>query len=327
MLARTFKQAVEAARKDDRPGAAKLLKAAVGRESPFWTVGVCAPEASKPAIFRSLALLQDVVEPWEHNQPGRFDLAGVISELAAFYGGLNRHSEAKAFYQIWLELNPESADAKAGLERMQATDEASKAKLIKWVEDFFRHNYRDITARRTLEWGEVQKEPSGNLSIRYKYLATIWDKDKLVIEEQYTFTPDGKFVSVKSLSKVPAAPAPANRPAGLPENASAQLIGTWRELLNPRDLIFRPDRTFELLQMDRPKPGLLLAGTWELDGRLLTRKITQSPENAARAGQEERQEIWVLSPGFLELRTPGGPGPLWQYERLPVNDKAIAPAN
>jgi hypothetical protein len=79
--------------------------------------------------------------------------------------------------------------------------------------------------------------------------------------------------------------------------------------------------------MDRPKPGLLLVGTWELDGRLLTRKITQSPENAARAGQEERQEIWVLSPGFLELRTPGGPGGLWQYERLPVNDKAIAPAN
>jgi beta-lactamase regulating signal transducer with metallopeptidase domain len=204
----------------------------------------------------------------------------------------------------------------------------AKANLMNWVEDFFSKNYRDITARQTLEWGEVQKEPSGNLSIRYKYRATIRDKDKFVIEEQYTFGPDGQFVSVKSLSKVPAvAPAPANRPAGLPENAAAQLIGTWRELSNPRDLIFRPDRTFELLQMDRPKPGLLLVGTWELDGRLLTRKITQSPENAARAGQEERQEIWVLSPGFLELRTPGGPGGLWQYERLPVNDKAIAPAN
>ena len=185
---------------------------------------------------------------------------------------------AKKFENGFTQAYPNSTVVTVGVaakvEAARQVAEQVKAR----VEDYFRHNYRDITARQTLEWGEVQKEPNGNLSIRYKYRATIRDKGTFVIEEQYTFGPDGQFVSVKSLSKVPAvAPAPANRPAGLPENAAAQLIGTWRELSNPRDLIFRPDRTFELLQMDRPKPGLLLVGTWELDGRLLTRKITQSP--------------------------------------------------
>ena len=39
------------------------------------------------------------------------------------------------------------------------------------VEDFFTKNYRDITARERIEWGEVQKAANGNSSIRYKYRA------------------------------------------------------------------------------------------------------------------------------------------------------------
>jgi len=87
-----------------------------------------------------------------------------------------------------------------------------------WVEDFFRHNYRDITRRETIEWGQAEKLADGNLSIRYKYLATIRDKDKKVIEEVFTFTPDGKFVSVRKLSVSEAAAPPADGPRSVVES-------------------------------------------------------------------------------------------------------------
>jgi tRNA A-37 threonylcarbamoyl transferase component Bud32 len=94
-----------------------------------------------------------------------------------------------------------------------ATDRPAQLKA--WVEDFFQHNYRDITARETVEWGQPETDSSGNLSIRYKYKATIWGKDKLVIEDLFTFTPEGKFVAVKKLSKSgpaqPSATAPVQR--------------------------------------------------------------------------------------------------------------------
>jgi hypothetical protein len=74
-----------------------------------------------------------------------------------------------------------------------------KARMMAWVEDFFAHNYRDITKRDTLEWGDVNSSADGNLSIRYKYRATIWDKDIVTNNEVFTFDPQGKFVSVKKV--------------------------------------------------------------------------------------------------------------------------------
>ncbi len=66
------------------------------------------------------------------------------------------------------------------------------------VEDFFKNNYRDITARKTIEWGEAYGHDQ-TYSIRYKYEATIWDKDKIINNEVYTFDKDGKYVSVKKI--------------------------------------------------------------------------------------------------------------------------------
>jgi serine/threonine protein kinase len=79
--------------------------------------------------------------------------------------------------------------------------------LISLVDDFFQHNYRDVTHRETIEWGAPRQVENGNWSISYKYLATIWDKDKLVIQDEFTFTPEGKFVAVKKLTQTPAAAA------------------------------------------------------------------------------------------------------------------------
>ena len=79
-----------------------------------------------------------------------------------------------------------------------------KAKLIYWVERFFSQNFRDITERKTLEWGEPVTKANGNFSIRYKYLATVWDKERLVIEQSFIFSPEGEYVSAETLEKGPA---------------------------------------------------------------------------------------------------------------------------
>ena len=71
------------------------------------------------------------------------------------------------------------------------------------VEDFFANNYRDITSRETIEWGQPVKQENGNVSIRYKYNATIWDKNKIIENKIFTFDKVGKFVSVKNVKGYP----------------------------------------------------------------------------------------------------------------------------
>ena len=78
-------------------------------------------------------------------------------------------------------------------------DTSTEEGMKSLVEKFFSQNFRDITARKTIEWGKAATNPDGNRSIRYKYEATIWDKDKKIINQIFTFTPEGKFVSVKDV--------------------------------------------------------------------------------------------------------------------------------
>jgi len=74
------------------------------------------------------------------------------------------------------------------------------------VEDFFTKNFRDVTSRETIEWGEVAKAANGNSSIRYKYRAKIWHKDTKIMNQVFTFDPKGKFVSVKDVEGFPQNP-------------------------------------------------------------------------------------------------------------------------
>jgi len=71
------------------------------------------------------------------------------------------------------------------------------------VEGFFSKNFHDITSRETSEWGEVSKAANGNSSIRYKYRATIWNKDTKIMSQVFTFDPKGEFVSVKDVEGFP----------------------------------------------------------------------------------------------------------------------------
>jgi hypothetical protein len=101
--------------------------------------------------------------------------------------------------------------AREAAPKMPAVD-AAKAELMGRVEDFFMHNYRDVSARKTLEWSDVTKDEKGNLTIHYKYLATIWDREKMTIEDIFTFDSKGNFVSVQKAEGYPQkyAPEPAD---------------------------------------------------------------------------------------------------------------------
>jgi protein involved in polysaccharide export with SLBB domain len=77
-------------------------------------------------------------------------------------------------------------------------------RMRNWVEKTFDQDHPDITSRYSLEWGDVKVLGNGNLSIRYKYLAIFRDGSGMVIEQVFTFSPTGKFVSVKDISKTPA---------------------------------------------------------------------------------------------------------------------------
>ncbi len=140
------------------------------------------------------------------------DKSPFARRCAAYALGILGDQKAKPILEKALK-DPEKFvrnNAEAALTKLAkaAKAEALKAKLINWVEKYFSENYRDITARKTIEWGVPESMAGGNLSIRYKYLATIRNKSRQVIEERFTFTPEGKYVSAETIER---------RPAPLPE--------------------------------------------------------------------------------------------------------------
>jgi len=113
------------------------------------------------------------------------------------------------FYAIWLNndqsRNFTDTNGKPAMPylltfRTGTSTGAGEQRLKALVENFFAHNYRDITARDTIEWGQVSTDDKGNSSIRYKYRAKIWDKDTVTNSQVFTFDPQDKFVSAKPVT-------------------------------------------------------------------------------------------------------------------------------
>ncbi len=77
---------------------------------------------------------------------------------------------------------------------------AAKAELMGRVEHFFMNNYRDVTTRKSLEWGDVETLKNGNKSIRYKAHAMIWDRKKIILHQVFTFDANGAYVGAKKLA-------------------------------------------------------------------------------------------------------------------------------
>jgi len=57
---------------------------------------------------------------------------------------------------------------------VKAANVGTQAGMKELVEEFLKSNFRDVTSRETIEWGEVTKTKEGNFSIRYKYRYSSW---------------------------------------------------------------------------------------------------------------------------------------------------------
>jgi len=77
-----------------------------------------------------------------------------------------------------------------------------KSEVMELVEDFFKNNWKDVTARKSLAWGEPVVDKDGNVSIIYQFESTILGKDMKVSEKIFTFDRKGDFVSVKDIKQV-----------------------------------------------------------------------------------------------------------------------------
>jgi hypothetical protein len=85
----------------------------------------------------------------------------------------------------------------------EVVDVSTQEGIKKLVEDFFSNNFRDVTSRKPIEWSDVTKTKNGNYTIRYRYRAKIWDKDTKIMNQTFTFDPNGKFVSVTDVNGFP----------------------------------------------------------------------------------------------------------------------------
>ncbi len=78
-----------------------------------------------------------------------------------------------------------------------------KADLMGRIEWAMMHGGRDITARKSIEWGKVQRDENGNRTIRYKYFATIWDKDLYTMNQVFTFDAKGNILGREDVEGFP----------------------------------------------------------------------------------------------------------------------------
>ncbi|MHB1036986.1 MAG: M56 family metallopeptidase [Pirellulales bacterium] len=78
-----------------------------------------------------------------------------------------------------------------------------KADLMGRVEWAMMHGARDITARKTIEWSDVEKDADGNRKIRYKFYATIWGKDVYVMNKMFTFDAKGNILDMEDVEGFP----------------------------------------------------------------------------------------------------------------------------
>jgi hypothetical protein len=82
-------------------------------------------------------------------------------------------------------------------------DVSTREAVQKLVEKFFTQNFRDITARQTVSWGELEKLADGSVALVYHYEATIWDKDKILDERRFVFDKNGEYKSCEQTKGFP----------------------------------------------------------------------------------------------------------------------------
>ena len=78
-----------------------------------------------------------------------------------------------------------------------------KADLMGRVEWAMMHGGKDIAARKSIEWSDVEKDADGNRKIRYKFYATVWDQDVYIINKMFTFDAKGNILNMEDVEGFP----------------------------------------------------------------------------------------------------------------------------
>lgn len=122
------------------------------------------------------------------------------------------------------------------------TPDPVKAELMRRVEEFVVRSLPEITARKTLEWGDVQTDTSGTRSLRYMYEATVrglgtvidnrfyvFDRANRVVgwdqHQTFTFNAAGEMVPVKDLLAHRPSHTPSSDQYALPTPANVAREG------------------------------------------------------------------------------------------------------
>ncbi len=88
-------------------------------------------------------------------------------------------------------------------QQLKAPINAEKAELMGRVEDLFLRNFRDVSLRKSLEWGPVKTNDRGHRSIRYTYEALFRNQEQKTINQVFTFDEKGRYLGRKTL-KIPS---------------------------------------------------------------------------------------------------------------------------
>lgn len=100
----------------------------------------------------------------------------------------------------WHQREARNTTAGAAQSAPQSTEKSdTKQRLAALVEDFFANNWHDLTARETLEWGDITTAENGSSSIRYKYRAITGDQNTVTNNQVFTFDPQDKLLTVKDV--------------------------------------------------------------------------------------------------------------------------------
>jgi uncharacterized protein (TIGR03067 family) len=196
-------------------------------------------------------------------------------------------------------------------------DSNVKLELMGRVEDFFLHNFRDVTARKSLEWSDVKLGQDGSRSIRYQYQAVIWGKETKIMNQDFTFDAQGTFVSVNEVKDdepQPQGPVlvyevdPTASPRGVSAEDMEKLLKVIERRLNSTKKVAKisesSGRRIEVALLrrgdaDQQRVERLLARPGTLEFRVLAHRV----EHAAiiRQAESEPQRNEVLGPEGKKL--------------------------
>jgi hypothetical protein len=97
-----------------------------------------------------------------------------------------------------------------------AVEKADLMGRVEWVQ---LHLGGDITGRKPIEWGEIQRDAKGNRTIRYNYYENLRDKGTFINNRVFTFDASGNIIDTQDIDGFPVkkveAPASLNTPEGI----------------------------------------------------------------------------------------------------------------